>query len=302
MSGGRQSRRAGTWGVASATGTAGAPATTGARFDAPRSDASFASLPTGEAKVAAVRAMFDAIAPRYDLVNRLMTFGLDVAWRHRTVRMLGLPAGSVVVDVACGTGDLCRMLRRAGLHAVGVDLSFGMLRHGRAGPAVAQADAQRLPLADASVDGVTSGFALRNVADLPAVLAEMARVVRPGGRIALLEVDRPTSPLLRAGHRLWFEHAVPVLGGMLSDAAAYRYLPRSVAYLPPPPQLQAMVRAAGFSAVNRHPLSGGVAQLLTATRSATLPPAGGGIEAGGARRARTVPRAGGVPETTGPDR
>jgi demethylmenaquinone methyltransferase/2-methoxy-6-polyprenyl-1,4-benzoquinol methylase len=226
-----------------------------------------ADLPVGPAKVAMVRTMFDAIAPRYDLVNRLMTFGLDIPWRHRTVRALGLPPGSRVVDVGCGTGDLSRMLAHRGLRALGVDLSLGMLRAAPSGPVLVQADALRLPVADGAVDGVTSGFALRNVADLDALLAELARVVRPGGRIALLEVDEPRAPLMRLGHRIWFSRVVPAIGALLSDADAYRYLPRSVAYLPSPEHLRAMLRAAGFRTVGRRSLGGGVAQLLTATRA-----------------------------------
>ena len=226
-----------------------------------------APLPTGPDKAAMVRTMFDAIAPRYDLVNRVMTFGLDNRWRRRTVRALGLPAGSVVLDVACGTGDLSRIAAHQGMRVVGLDLSFGMLRAAPAGPVLVEADALRLPIADGGADGLTCGFALRNVTDLAAALREMARVLRPGGRLALLEVDEPTGPLMRLGHRIWFERAVPLIGAALSDAEAYRYLPRSVAYLPPPGRLRAMVREAGFATVGRQPLGGGVAQLLTATRA-----------------------------------
>jgi demethylmenaquinone methyltransferase / 2-methoxy-6-polyprenyl-1,4-benzoquinol methylase len=191
-------------------------------------------LPTGAAKVATVRAMVDRIAPRYDLLNRLMTFGLDLPWRRRAVRALGLAPGATVLDVACGTGDLCRELRRRDLRSVGMDLSLGMLQARHPQTPVVQADASCLPLADASVDGATCGFALRNVADLDAVVGEIARVVRPGGALAVLEVDVPQSRLLRAGHRVWFQRGVPALGALLSDAEAYRYLPRSVAYLPAP--------------------------------------------------------------------
>jgi demethylmenaquinone methyltransferase/2-methoxy-6-polyprenyl-1,4-benzoquinol methylase len=226
-----------------------------------------APLPTGQEKVAVVRDMFDVIAPRYDLVNRLMTFGLDVAWRQRTVTALGLGSGSVVLDLACGTGDLCRMLAQRGLRPVGLDLSEGMLRAHRSPAPVVLGDGAGLPLADGAVDGVTCGFALRNFADLGAVAAEMARVVRPGGRIALLEVGEPASPLLRTGQRLWMGRGVPALGALLSDASAYRYLPRSVAYLPSPVELRRLLVEAGFSTVNRRPLSGGIAQLIVATRA-----------------------------------
>ena len=224
-------------------------------------------LPTGDDKAVAVQAMFDTIAGRYDLVNRLMTFGLDTIWRKRTVDALGLPAGATVLDVACGTGDVCVTLRSNGFRPIGVDLSSGMLNVGRDDVPLIQGDASQLPLADASVDGVTCGFALRNFAHLATVLGEMARVVRPGGRISLLEVATPRGALLRAGHRIWFQKAVPLIGGLLSDPTAYRYLPRSVAYLPPEQVLQSMIRDAGFSAVGQRMLTGGVAQLITATRA-----------------------------------
>lgn len=224
-----------------------------------------APLPQAEEKTQAVRAMFDTIAPRYDLVNRLMTFGLDVGWRRRTVRSLGLPAAATVADIASGTGDLTRELRRQGLRPLGIDLSAGMLSAGFTGAPQVQADASALPLADRAVDGATCGFGLRNFSDLAAVVDELGRVVRPGGRIALLDVA-PTTGILHLGHRLWFERVVPMIGGALSDPAAYRYLPRSVAYLPPPAELIGIVRRAGFSGVNRRLLGGGVVQLLTATR------------------------------------
>ncbi len=223
-------------------------------------------LPVGEEKVEAVRSMFDAIAPRYDLVNRIMTFRLDVRWRRRTVAALGLPAGATVVDLACGTGDLCGELHRQGLTPVGVDLSFGMLASAHTSAPLVHGDALRLAFPARSLDGATCGFALRNVAALPPFFAELARVVRPGGRIALLEVAEPPNPLLRAGHRLYFGKAVPLVGGWLSDPAAYRYLPRSVAYLPPAGVMLGELAAAGFVDVERRLLSAGIAQLVTATR------------------------------------
>jgi len=223
------------------------------------------TLPEGDAKVTAVRGMFDAIAPRYDLVNRLMTFRLDVRWRRLAVRALALRRGSRVLDLASGTGDLCRELEAAGLAPVGVDLSFGMLAAARTRAPLVQGDALRLPVPDHSIDGATCGFALRNLVELPPFFAELARVLRPGGRIALLEVATPPNRLVRWGHGVYFGRVVPLIGRMLSDASAYRYLPRSVAYLPGPDEMRSMLEAAGFAGVERRLLSGGVAQLVTAS-------------------------------------
>lgn len=224
-------------------------------------------LPTGQEKVDAVRSMFDAIAPRYDLVNRVMTFRMDVGWRKRTSADLRLPQSSTVLDLACGTGDLCRGLADAGLRPVGMDLSFGMLAAARTDVPLSQADALRLPVPDASVDGVTCGFALRNFVELAPFFQELGRVVRPGGRIALLEVAEPANPVLRWGHGIYFGKVVPRIGGLLSDASAYQYLPRSVAYLPEPAAMLEMLADAGFDQVNRQLLSTGIAQLVTATRA-----------------------------------
>jgi len=224
-------------------------------------------LPQGEDKVRSVRAMFDAIAPRYDLVNRIMTFRMDVGWRRRTVRSLSLPLGSRIVDLACGTGDLCDELVRAGYRPTGVDLSYGMLAAAHTPAPLVHGDALRLPVSDAAFDGATCGFALRNFVALEPFLASLARVVRPGGRIALLEVATPANRLLRWGHSVYFGHVVPRIGALLSDAAAYRYLPDSVAYLPEPDALLDMVRAAGFDHVRRDLLSTGIAQLITGTRA-----------------------------------
>ena len=225
------------------------------------------SLPEGADKAAMVQSMFDAIAPRYDLVNRIMTFRLDVRWRRRAVRDLALPAGSRVLDLASGTGDLCIDMRRAGLDPVSMDLSFGMLSNDRSGAPRAQADILRLPVPDGSVDGIMCGFALRNLVDLDVFFRECARAIRPGGRVALLDVGVPHNPLVRFGNSIYFGRIVPRIGALLSDGPAYRYLPRSVAYLPPREELVAKLRTAGFGDAQHTQLSGGLTQLMVGTRT-----------------------------------
>lgn len=224
------------------------------------------ALPEGETKIRAVREMFDAIAPRYDLVNRIMTFRLDVRWRKKAIRSLNLPQGSLVLDLASGTGDMCVDLRRAGLIPISMDLSFGMLNADRSGAPRCQADILRLPVGNGSVDGATCGFALRNLVNLPEFFEELGRVVKPGGRIALLDVGIPKSRLIRFGNGIYFGRIVPRIGGWLSDSAAYRYLPKSVAYLPPVDEMLSSLRSAGFSDVVHRHLSGGITQLMVATR------------------------------------
>jgi demethylmenaquinone methyltransferase/2-methoxy-6-polyprenyl-1,4-benzoquinol methylase len=195
-----------------------------------------------------------------------MTFGMDVGWRRRAVRELRLPGGALVADLACGTGDLCDELLTGGYRAVGFDFSHGMLRNAGTSAPLVEADALRLPLPDGGVDGATCGFALRNVTGVTALFAETARVLRPGGRVAFLETSEPDGRLLRAGHAVYFKRIVPLIGGALSDRDAYRYLPRSMAYLPEPARLLSMLADAGFAGVERIALGGGVAQLLVGTR------------------------------------
>jgi demethylmenaquinone methyltransferase/2-methoxy-6-polyprenyl-1,4-benzoquinol methylase len=231
-----------------------------------------APLPLGEEKTARVRSMFDAIAPRYDLINRLMTFGLDQSWRRATVAALALPDRARILDLACGTGDLTRLAARRTYRVIGADLSAVMLAANHTGVPLVQADCGRLPFPDDAFDGLVCGYALRNFTDLGAALAETARVLRPGGRVAVLEVDAPASRVLRAGYDLWFQKVVPVIGGALSDRDAYSYLPRSVAYLPAAPVLRRMLGDAGYAAVAVRPLAGGLSQLLVATRSGTPAP------------------------------
>ena len=223
-------------------------------------------LPAGAEKARVVEEMFDRIAPRYDLLNRMLTFRMDVGWRRTAVAALGLQPGARVMDLACGTGDLCRTLREAGHEPIGIDFSAGMLRAARTDAPLVRADAGQLPFPTGSIDAVTCGFALRNFADLAAVLSECARVLRPQGRLALLDVGEPTSAPARAVHKLWFRHVVPFVGGLLSDRRAYSYLPASTAYLPSQLELLAMIGDAGFEKLAHRTLGAGAAQLMTGVR------------------------------------
>lgn len=217
------------------------------------------ALPPVEEKAAYVERMFGRIAPRYDRMNRLMTFGLDVGWRAELVQTLAPPADARALDVGTGTGDFLPLLAArvpAGL-VVGTDFSLPMMQAGI--PKLASldvpggfvgGDALRLPFADNTFDVVTTGFTLRNVVDIAQALREIYRVTRPGGRMANLEVARPASPLLRWGHRAYFEGVVPLLGALAGgDLSAYRYLPRSARAFPPPPQLSALMEQAGWAEV-----------------------------------------------------
>jgi demethylmenaquinone methyltransferase / 2-methoxy-6-polyprenyl-1,4-benzoquinol methylase len=225
-----------------------------------------APLPAPAEKAAAVDAMFDSIAGRYDRLNRILTLGLDVAWRRTAVRALELRSDARVLDIACGTGDFCREVEAAGASVIGLDRSAGMLAAaaGTRAPLV-RADGLLLPVRERSFDGITCGFALRNVVALDPLFAECARALRPGGRFAFLEVAEPERAVLRAGHRVYFRHVVPFVGGLLSDRAAYRYLPDSTAYLPSAADLVSRLTAAGFVGVTRRLLGLGAAQLLCGT-------------------------------------
>jgi demethylmenaquinone methyltransferase/2-methoxy-6-polyprenyl-1,4-benzoquinol methylase len=226
-----------------------------------------AQLPEGSEKRRAVEAMFDGVAPAYDRMNRVISLGLDRRWRRQAVLALGLPGGASVLDLGCGTGDLCDELRAFGYRAAGFDVSSKMLAAAHTRAPLVRADALALPVPDANADGVISGFTLRNVVDLDALFTEASRVLRPGGRFVALEVTEPTNPVLRAGHRVWFRRVVPFLGARLSpNPAAYEYLPQSTAYLPPPAEMTARLTATGFDRVSRRTLNGGLVQLLVGTR------------------------------------
>jgi demethylmenaquinone methyltransferase/2-methoxy-6-polyprenyl-1,4-benzoquinol methylase len=227
-------------------------------------------MTSGTLRPAEVREMFDRIAPRYDLLNRAMTAGLDGGWRRAAAAAADLAAGDRALDVCCGTGDLTLELAHrttSSGEAVGVDFAEEMVARARAkaarraSPATFRAaDALALPFDDDAFDAATVAFGIRNVADLDAGLAEMARVVRPGGRVVVLEITTP--PRLRRFYALWFDRVVPRLGEILGrDGAAYSYLPASVRRFPEPPELAARMSAAGLERVRWRGLAGGIVAL-----------------------------------------
>lgn len=228
------------------------------------------TLPSASEKAAVVEEMFDRIAPHYDRMNRLLTFGLDQLWRRRTLERIRLERGDLLLDVACGTGDFAEMCRSAGAHVIATDYAARMLDHaalrGMDGILV-RSDAMNLPFQTEAFDALVCGFALRNFASLQPAFNEMARVLRPGGRVGILEVDRPSNPLIRFGHSVYFDRVVPLVGRVLADRKAYAYLPESAAYLPPWPKLKSMLEKAGFSDVRHESAMLGAVQIVTGVRS-----------------------------------
>ncbi len=226
-------------------------------------------LPTLEEKASRVRAMFDQIAPRYDRLNRLLTAGLDQRWRRDALDRIRVGRGDRVIDLACGTGDLAELAMERGAYVIGVDFALEMLRSARQRGIRApllQADGVALPLVDGWASVATCGFALRNFVGLPEIFRELARVLSPGGRVALIEVDRPKPKIVRAVHSLYFDRVVPFVGGILSDRAAYAYLPKSTVYLPPTEELLAQLEDAGFEQVEHRSLMLGAVQIVTGIR------------------------------------
>ena len=208
--------------------------------------------------------MFDRIAPVYDVMNRVMTAGLDRRWRRLTAEAVVRP-GDRVLDAACGTGDLAIEAARVGGIVTGLDFSPAMLaRARRKAPGLewVQGDALALPFPDARFDVATVGFGVRNLDDLEGGLRELRRVLRPGGRVAVLEITRPSGPL-RHFYSLWFDRVVPLLGRVLPGGAAYSYLPASVRRFPPADALARLLRDVGFEAVEYRLLAGGIVALHT---------------------------------------
>jgi demethylmenaquinone methyltransferase / 2-methoxy-6-polyprenyl-1,4-benzoquinol methylase len=220
------------------------------------------SVETGRLAPDAVRSMFDRISPVYDAMNRTMTMGLDQRWRRAAVNAVVQP-GDRVLDACCGTGDLAVAAHEAGGEVTGVDFSERMLERARRKSGEVewvQGDALALPFPDGAFDAATVGFGVRNLDDLERGLAELRRVLRPGGRLAILEITRP-SGLLAPFYRLWFDGFVPLLGKLLPGGSAYTYLPASVRRFPGPDELASLLGAAGFEDVRWRTFGGGIVAL-----------------------------------------
>lgn len=223
-----------------------------------------------------VRSMFDRIAPVYDLMNRVMTAGLDRAWRRLAVEGVVQP-GDRVLDACCGTGDLALAAAREGGRVTGLDFSPRMLERARRKSAAVEwveGDVLALPFSDGSFDAATVGFGVRNVADLEAGLRELRRVLRPGGRLAILEITQPRGAL-RPFFSLWFDRVVPLLGRVLPGGGAYTYLPASVRRFPGAEELAALLASCGFERIAFRLLGGSIVALHTAVADGERVPGAG---------------------------
>jgi demethylmenaquinone methyltransferase / 2-methoxy-6-polyprenyl-1,4-benzoquinol methylase len=221
------------------------------------------SIETGRLPAEGVRSMFDGIAALYDPMNDVMTVGLHRRWRRITARAV-VGSGYRVLDACCGTGDLALAARREGGRVTGLDFSEPMLERARRKSSEIEwvrGDLLALPFADGSFDVATVGFGVRNVEDLGRALRELRRVLRPAGRLAILEVVRPKGAL-SLFYRVWFDRLIPLAGRLLPGGAAFTYLPASVRRFPGPEELADEVAAAGFSTVETRLLSGGIVVLL----------------------------------------
>ncbi len=224
------------------------------------------SVDSGRLAPEGVRSMFDRIAPVYDVMNRVMTAGLDQRWRRLAAHAVVRP-GDQVLDSCCGTGDLAIACVRAGGVVTGLDFSERMLeRARRKAPHIewVPGDALALPFGNGTFDAATVGFGVRNLEDLERGLRELARVLKPGGRLAVLEITRPRG-VLRPFFRFWFDGVVPVLGKALPGGVAYTYLPASVRRFPGPEDLGALMERAGFGDVRWQMLAGGIVALHVGT-------------------------------------
>jgi len=215
-----------------------------------------------------VAEMFDGIATRYDRANRVLSLGLDERWRRATARALHSPPGVRLLDIGCGTGRLTALVAKEAGAAVGVDVSGGMLREARERGVrlMVQASALRLPFPDGAFGGVASAFVLRNLEDLQGAFGEMARVLAPGGSLALADITEPRNRLWRRLFDAYFLVAAPALGRVLGTRDAYRYLSRSLPQLPPPGEVRTMIARAGFARAEERSLFPGMITLWTAIR------------------------------------
>lgn len=223
-----------------------------------------------------VEHMFDAISPRYDLLNRLFSLGIDQGWRRKVIRAVGELPVEHLLDVATGTGDLAIMAASKAKHVTGIDISEGMLKHGRTKVAqqglaeridLLQADSTALPFPDASFDAVTVAFGVRNFEDLAKGLREMVRVLKPGGRILVLEFSKPQRTPMKQLFRFYFHTIMPIVGRLVSkDSSAYTYLPKSVDAFPEGPRFLELLAQAGGTDAKATALTGGIATLYSARK------------------------------------
>lgn len=235
----------------------------------------YPSPAAAEGKKRDVASMFDAIAPRYDLLNRVLSMGIDRGWRKRVVRRLAETGAARVLDVATGTGDLAIEALKAGAtEVIGVDIAEEMLQVGREKIArkglsdritLTAGDAENLPFDDGEFDAATVAFGVRNFENLDAGLKEMARVIRPGGRLLVLEFSHPTTFPIKQGYNFYSRHVLPRVGSWLSgDSGAYRYLPDSIAVFPDGEAFLARMEQAGFEDARQERMSFGIATLYSA--------------------------------------
>lgn len=258
------------------------------------------TLPDSEQKQVFVKDMFNRIAKRYDMMNTILTFGLDKYWRRKTLKILNeltATQNAHILDLACGTGDFIKNIQKQNskqnreTQITGVDFSQQMLevaktrtnikpaknstkktsknKSGNSSKSEIQlicADITSMPIADKSFDGAVMGFALRNLVDIPAALQEVSRTLKPNAPLCLLEVGIPKNRIIKILHSFYFARLVPFVGRLLSDSTAYKYLPQSVAFLPTPNALKTALKSAGFSKIKHNPLSGNIATLTTAIK------------------------------------
>ena len=231
---------------------------------------------SGEEKKTQVQSMFDGIAKRYDFLNHFLSLGIDLYWRKQSVKSLHLKAGQVLLDVATGTGDQgFTALKTADIQVVGLDFSFNMLeiaeqkiqkRNLSDRFEVIQGDAEKLPFEDNSFEALSISYGIRNVGTIPAALSEFYRVLKPGGRLAILEFAEPEGWFFGRLYRFYFDHILPKLAGMMSSKSAYSYLPESVRHFPSRQDFKTLLKDEGFSSVSHRDLTFGVTTIYNGVK------------------------------------